>query len=130
LVGPDEESESWVHAIAQAAQAPWIVGRKERLNDHTVRIRFPAVPPCARAVIVDDIASSGGTLAVAARTLCRQGVATIDALVVHAIFTPGALARIRAAGVRTLASCDTVPHPTNAIRSAPLVATALKEILQ
>lgn len=48
-----------------------------------------------------------------------------DAVVVHAIFAPGARARIRAAGVRRLVSCDTIPHPTNAIGTAPLLAAAL-----
>jgi ribose-phosphate pyrophosphokinase len=45
---------------------------------------------------------------------------------VHAIFGPGALARIRRAGVRRLVSCDTVPHRTNAIAAAPLLAHALR----
>jgi len=45
--------------------------------------------------------------------------------VVHAIFSPGALARIRAAGVRHVISCDTVPHATNAIGVAPLFAPLL-----
>jgi len=79
-------------------------------------------------VIVDDRASSGVTLAAAARALRRQGIPTVDALVVHAIFAPGALARIHAAGVRQVVSCDTVPHLTNGMRTAPLVAAALKEM--
>lgn len=130
IVGPDEESESWVRGIAQAADTPWIVGRKERHNDHRVRIVFPQPPLCKRAVIVDDIASSGGTLAVAAKTLRQQDVSVIDAVVVHAIFAPGALERIRAAGVRRLLSCDTIAHPTNALRTAPLLAAALREMAQ
>lgn len=125
VVGPDEESASWVRGIARAAQVPWIVGRKERLGDHRVRISFPLLPSSSRAVIIDDIASSGATLAVAARTLRRQGIATVEAVIVHAIFAPGALTRIHCAGIRTLVSCDTVPHSTNAIPSAPLVATSL-----
>ena len=80
-------------------------------------------------MIVDDIASSGGTLAAAARTLRRGGASRVDAVVVHAIFATRALTRIRAAGIRTLVSCDTIPHPTNAIRSLPLLATAIQELL-
>jgi ribose-phosphate pyrophosphokinase len=129
VVGPDAESEPWVRDIAQRAGTPWIVGRKERHGDHRVRIHFPPLPPCSRAVIVDDIASSGGTLAVAAKTLRQHGVATIDALIVHAIFSPGALARIQRAGVRQILSCDTILHPTNMFRSASLLAPALRELL-
>jgi ribose-phosphate pyrophosphokinase len=126
IVGPDEESTPWVRAIARAAGRPWIVGRKIRLGDARVRLHLPAPPPAvARAVLVDDVASSGGTLAAAARALRRAGVRHVDAVVVHAIFAPGALARVRDAGVRRIVSCDTVPHPTNAIAAAPLLAAAL-----
>jgi ribose-phosphate pyrophosphokinase len=125
IVGPDEEAAAWVRVIAHAARAPWVVGRKHRLGDDRVRIRFPKLPPAGRAVVVDDIASSGGTLATAARALHRAGVARVDALVVHPIFARGALVRIRRAGVRRIFSCDTVPHPTNAIPSAPLLAAGL-----
>ncbi|MBI3249827.1 MAG: ribose-phosphate diphosphokinase [Deltaproteobacteria bacterium] len=124
VVGPDAESEPWVRAIAEAAHLPWIVGHKERLGDHAVRIRFPAIPSCTRAVIVDDIASSGVTLAIAAQGLRKQGMETIDAVVVHAIFAMGALTHINAAGIRRIVSGDTIPHPTNAIRLAPLAAAA------
>lgn len=129
VVGPDEESEPWIRAIADMAQMPWVVGKKQRLGDHRVRIHFPALPVCSRAVIVDDIASSGSTLAAAARTLRREGIPTVDAAVVHAIFAEGALRRIRTAGIRKIVSCDTIPHPTNAIRSLPLLVTAVKELL-
>lgn len=99
VVGPDEESAPWIRAIANTAHLPWIVGKKERLGDQRVRIQLPTVPTCARAVIVDDIASGGGTLAVAARALRRAGIPTVDAVVVHAIFASGA--RNRSLGNRS-----------------------------
>ena len=129
VVGPDEESAPWIRAIADFAKLPWVVGRKVRLGDRRVQIQFPALPKCSRAVIVDDIASSGGTLAVAAGALRREGISIIDAAVVHAIFAPRALARIRSAGIRTLVSCDTIPHETNAVRSLPLLSSAVEELI-
>ena len=125
VVGPDEESESWVRAIARAAGARWVVARKERHGDRSVTVHLPDLPPGSRAVIVDDIASSGATIAATARALRARGARPIDAIVSHAIFAPGARARIRAAGVRRLVSCDTIPHPTNAIGVAALLAAAL-----
>ncbi len=126
VVGPDEESAPWVRAIARAAGTRWIVGRKVRRGDRRVAVALPPAPPARRAVIVDDVASSGATIAATARVLRARGLRVVDAVVTHAIFAPGAEARIRAAGVRRLASCDTVPHRTNAIRVAPLVAAALR----
>lgn len=125
LVGPDVESAPWVRAVARRAGVPWVVGEKERLGARRVRLRLPPLPASRRAVVIDDIASSGATLAAAARALRRAGVARVDVAVVHAIFAAGSLARIRAAGVARIVSCDTIPHPTNAIPTAPLFAAAL-----
>jgi ribose-phosphate pyrophosphokinase len=122
IVGPDAESEPWVRSIARAARDSWVVGEKTRFDDHRVVIRFSALPTCRRAVIVDDIASSGGTISAATRALRRAGVSTVDVVVVHAIFAPRAQSRIKRAGVRRLVSCDTIPHPTNAISVASLLA--------
>jgi ribose-phosphate pyrophosphokinase len=122
IVGPDAESEPWVRRIARAARSSWIVGEKTRVDDRQVEIRFSALPPCRRAVIVDDIASSGGTISAAARALRHGGLTKVDAVVVHAIFTPGAQSRITRAGLRRIVSCDTIPHPTNAISVAALLA--------
>lgn len=124
-VGPDEESEPWIRAVARAAGVQWAVGVKRRLGDRTVRVHFSRLPKGARAVVIDDIASSGATIASAVRALRANGVSTVEAAVVHAIFAPGALGAIRRAGARTIVSCDTVEHPTNAIQCAPLVAAAV-----
>ena len=124
-VGPDEESEPWIRAVARAAGVGWVVGLKRRLGDRRVRVRLPELPRGARAVVIDDIASSGATIAAAVRALRKRGVRTVDAVVVHAIFAPGALDLIRRAGARSVVSCDTVQHPTNKIQCAPLVSAAL-----
>ncbi len=128
IVGPDSESEPWIRSIARAAQCPWVVGEKSRLGDHRVAIHFPTLPTATRAVLVDDIASSGATLSAAARALRHAGFSTVDAVVAHAIFAPGAQQRIARSGVRRLVSCDTIPHPTNAIPIAPLLAETVKEV--
>jgi len=128
IVGPDAESEPWIRSIARAAQCPWVVGTKSRLGDRRVAMHFSALPTATRAVLVDDIASSGATLSAAAHALRRAGFSTIDAVVVHAIFAPGAQARIARAGIRRLVSCDTIPHPTNSISVASLLAETVKEV--
>ncbi|HVN83443.1 MAG TPA: ribose-phosphate diphosphokinase [Candidatus Binatia bacterium] len=125
IVGPDAESRPWVRAIARAANAPWVVGTKQRLSDRSVRLHFLALPAARRAVVIDDIASSGTTLAVAARALRRAQINQVDAIVVHAVFASGAIETIRAAGVRRIVSCDTVAHHTNAIGVARLFVPAL-----
>ena len=44
LVGPDEESEQWVAAVAADAGVPYVVLAKERAGDRDVRVRAPTLP--------------------------------------------------------------------------------------
>jgi ribose-phosphate pyrophosphokinase len=128
LVGPDEESEPWLRELARLAGLPGCVAAKRRRGDRDVEVSLPALAPGARrAVLVDDIVSSGATLAALARALRGAGVAQIEAVVVHALFAPGAQEALEAAGVSQLASTDTVPHASNRISVAPLLAAALAE---
>jgi len=125
LVGPDEESAPSLRAVAAAAGGlDWVVGHKVRRGDRDVRVSLPRIR-AERAVVVDDVASSGRTIAATAERLRRSGVRRVDAVVVHAVFARGALSALRAAGVREVASCDTIPHPTNAIPVASLLASEL-----
>jgi ribose-phosphate pyrophosphokinase len=126
LVGPDSESARWVRAVARRAGLGFVIGDKRRIGDRRVRVSLPPVPRCGRALVLDDVASSGATLAATVRALRRAGLREVSAAVVHAVFAPGAEARVRAAGVDRLVSCDTVPHATNAISVAPLLAEALR----
>jgi ribose-phosphate pyrophosphokinase len=126
LVGPDEESEPWVKSLAALAGLPFRIGKKRRRGDADVELTLPALPAGpSRAVLVDDIASTGATLAAGARALRGAGVASVDALVVHAIFAAGSLAALREAGIARIVSTDTIPHPTNEVGVAPLLAAAL-----
>jgi ribose-phosphate pyrophosphokinase len=126
VVGPDEESAPWAGAIARAAGLAHVVGTKERRGDRRVRVRLPDLPPARTAVLVDDIASTGVTLAAAARALRDRGVRRVEAAVVHAIFARGAATTLRRAGIARLVSCDTVVHPSNAIPTAGLFAAAIR----
>ncbi len=128
IVGPDRESTPWARRIAERLGAEMAVFTKVREGDRKVRLDAPdlAAVRGRRAVIVDDIASSGTTLTAAAERLGEAGAASIEVAVVHALFGPGAEAAIRAAGVSRIVSTDAVAHPTNAATLAELLAGALQ----
>ncbi len=126
LVGPDEESAQWVKTAAAEARTDWTVCRKIRRGDRSVQIVLPDAPMTKRRVVlVDDVASTGRTLAVATRELLAAGASSVDVIVTHAIFTGQALDDLRTAGVRHVWSTDSIQHSTNAIRLAPLIARGL-----
>lgn len=128
LVGPDEEALQWVHAAGAATGLAGFVCRKTRHGDHDVDIELPDVDLAGRVIVlIDDVASTGHTLVQAAKALRSRGVASIDAAVVHALFGGDALARLAAAGISRVWSTDAVPHSSNVVTVAPLLARAIAD---
>ncbi|MGE5339768.1 MAG: ribose-phosphate diphosphokinase, partial [Gemmatimonadota bacterium] len=126
LVGPDEESQQWVRAAA-GDRYEWAVCRKKRNGDRDVEVALPSLDIRGRdVVLIDDIASTGRTLAQAARALSSAGAAVIDVFVTHPVFAGDAVDVLHAAGVRRIWSSDTVPHPTNAVSVVDSLASALR----
>lgn len=130
LVGPDEESAQWVAQAAARHGFSHAVCRKVRHGDRAVNI---APPPAAdftgRAVVLlDDVASSGHTLAQATRLLLAAGAASVDVAVTHALFAGDALQLLRAAGVGEVWSTDCIAHASNAVSMAPAIAAALADL--
>lgn len=69
-------------------------------------------------VLLDDMASTGHTLAQAARLLLQDGAASVDVAVTHALIDAEALAALHAAGAGEFWSTDCVAHPMNAVAMA------------
>ncbi|MGM9427201.1 ribose-phosphate diphosphokinase [Hydrogenophaga sp. MI9] len=127
LIGPDEESLQWVARAANRHGWAHGVCRKTRHGDRQVDIELPALPVQGRAVVLmDDVASSGHTLARAAQLLHAAGAVSIDVAVTHALFADGAVALIREAGVDRIWSTDCIPHESNAVSIVPEVAALLR----
>ena len=126
LLGPDSESLQWVKTIADACGLEHGVGAKERLGDRKVRIRLPDLSFARRnIVLIDDVISSGETMAIAAHQCLAAGAARVDVLTTHALFASGAEDRLRQAGISEIWSTDSITHHSNAIHLAPLLADAV-----
>ncbi|MDP3701466.1 MAG: ribose-phosphate diphosphokinase [Hylemonella sp.] len=127
LVGPDEEAAQWVAQAATRHGFEHAVCRKVRHGDRHVEIALPTLDVRGRAIVLlDDVASSGHTLAQAARGLLAAGAATVDVAVTHALFAGDAGTLLWDAGIRQVWSTDCIAHPSNAVSMAPVIAAALQ----
>jgi ribose-phosphate pyrophosphokinase len=127
LIGPDEESGQWLAQAALRHGFEYGVCHKTRHGDRNVEIVLPPLTVKGRAVVlIDDVASSGHTLAGAARLLIAAGAASVDVAVTHALFAGDALQVIQSAGVGDVWSTDCITHPSNAVSMAPAIAAALR----
>lgn len=126
VVGPDSESEQWVQLVAEQAGTDYVVGSKQRFGDRQVSVVLPHYPVSGRhVVLVDDVASTGRTLGMAAALLRARGARQVDCVVTHAVFADDAFVHLRNAGVANIWSTDTIEHRSNAVTAAPLIASAL-----
>jgi ribose-phosphate pyrophosphokinase len=129
IIGPDAESAPWIAGAASAVGGRGVTFNKVRRGDHEVELTLPrpAALKDRKAILLDDVCSSGGTLVAAVRHLVAAGVAEIDVGIAHALFDHLTEARLRAEGAGRILSSDSVPHFTNGLDLAPRLARALKE---
>lgn len=127
IVGPDAESRPWVSDLAGRLGLDHAVAQKSRRGDRSVEIGFAEPQSLAGRpiIMVDDIVSSGGTLIACAKQLMAAGATTIDAIVTHALFPVELVNDFACAGIRSVRSTHSIPHPTNAITLDTLFAEAL-----
>lgn len=128
FIGPDEESEQWVSVVAQPGGNDVVVATKNRYGDRSVEVMIPEYDWLGKtAVLVDDVISSGHTMAEAAKKLHQAGCAKIIALCTHALLAPGAEDLLKQSYIDELISTDSIPHSSNQIPLASLLADALKK---
>ena len=126
IIGPDSESEQWAGAIARHIGAPHVVFTKLRRGDRDVLIAASDLTEWRDRVpiLVDDVISSGQTLANAAREILVHGFPAPGFLAVHGFFATGSEALLTDIGCR-LVTTDSIPHASNSIALSPLLGGAL-----
>ncbi|MCK8518315.1 ribose-phosphate diphosphokinase [Methanoculleus sp. 7T] len=128
ILAPDEGAIEFAAGVAAVGGWDYDHLQKTRLSGEDVRIAPKTIDAAGReVVIVDDIISTGGTLATAACMLREQGAASIHAACVHGVLTSGAYTRLRAAGVSSVVSSDTYENASSFISAASAIATAITE---
>lgn len=131
LVGPDVESEQWGSAVAADIGAPYTVLEKIRRGDRQVEIVFrePRLLRRHTPVFVDDIISTGRTMIEAVRMAMTNGAQGAVCIAVHGLFADAADETLSRLGARVI-TCNTVPHPTNAIDVCGRLAEPVREFVE
>lgn len=142
VLAPDEGAAELAKRTADAfgADADHLV--KERLSGEEVHVEPGDVAADGRTcALVDDIISTGGTMATAARALLDAGAAEVLCAATHGLFADvtrddgtvvPARDRLLEAGVAEVLVTDTVERPgapeTGVVSVAPVVAEAVGEL--
>lgn len=127
VLSPDDGAARFAEEVARVGGFDHDYLDKRRLSGESVEIRPKSLPAEGREVIiVDDIISTGGTLATAARMLLDQGATAVRAACVHGVFAGGALLHLAAAGVAEVVCSDTIERANSCITAADRLADALR----
>jgi len=129
IIGPDWESYQWAEDIAKSVGIPCTVLEKQRISSLEVHVKMinPILLRGKDVIIVDDIISTGRTIADAARKAKSLGAKTITTIGVHGIFVEDAINIMKKAGVNKIISTNTIEKPTSKIDVTSLIADVLKK---
>lgn len=127
IIGPDEGARDLAKAVAQLHDFDYDVLEKKRLSGEEVQIKPKELSVSGRnVVIVDDIISTGGTIAEAASMLRARDAQEIYVACIHGLFVQNATIRILNAGVREIIATDTVQSIFSQISVAQMIAAAVR----
>lgn len=133
IVSPDAGGLKRAQRYASALGAALAVIAKTRPDpDAAIALQILGDVRDRVCLIVDDMASTGRTVAAAAESLARAGAKEIHALFVHAVMAPGALERISAGPVRRIITTDSVPGALDpcvqVVPIAPILARTVRRL--
>lgn len=129
VLGPDEEAARIAGRVAVRAGREWSLAKKQRAGDRDVAFLLPETISLQgrTVVIVDDVISSGHTIAGLARAVRAAGAARVLACTTHALHDNAGARLMAEAGVETVASSDSVVHGTNKFSVLETIAWSLKD---
>jgi ribose-phosphate pyrophosphokinase len=134
VVSPDVGGVVRARGLAKRINVPIAIcdKRREKAGESEVMNVIGDVKG-KRAILIDDIVDSGGTLINAANALLEQGATEVMAYITHGVLTGGAVAKITSSSLKTLVISDTI-QPTEPVKAAgnirvlpiaPLLAEAI-----
>ncbi|HEY5539013.1 MAG TPA: ribose-phosphate diphosphokinase [Thermoplasmata archaeon] len=125
ILAPDDNAIRHAKEVAKAAGKPWDALSKTRIDSYRVKFEPKKLDVRGKRVaIVDDVISTGGTVALAAKELKQQGARHVLAAVVHGLFVASAWDKL--AVCDEVAASDTIPSRATKFSVAPEFAAALR----
>jgi len=127
VLAPDGNAIRFAREAAKVSGRPYDHLEKERIDSYTVKIAPKKLDVRGKSVaIVDDVISTGGTTATAAKELRAQGARRVSALCVHGLFVGKAAENLTACD--EVVATDTVNSAYTKVSVAPEFAAAIRAL--
>ena len=125
IISPDKGAIYLARNAAAVMGADYDYLEKKRLSGDTVAITPKKLDIKGMdVIIIDDMISTGGTMAEAIATF-KSEASSLHAACVHPVLTENAVLRLFHAGVKDIISTDTIEKGVSKVSVASLIASAL-----
>ncbi|MGD1005251.1 MAG: ribose-phosphate diphosphokinase [Methanoregulaceae archaeon] len=128
ILAPDDGATTFALQVATVGKWDCDHLSKTRISGDKVKIAPKSLSAKNRSiVIVDDIISTGGTIATASAMLKKQGARDVYAICIHGVFTNGAYGLLKAAGIKEIICSDTIERGCSLYSAASRIADTLTQ---
>lgn len=125
ILGPDSESAQWVSPIASKLGKKVIVLEKTRLSSTHIKQKKVNEKFSKNVIIIDDIISTGKTLAGALKMAKDQGAKNLICIGIHGVLVNGADKLV--SKYSELITTNTIPNKYAKIDVSPIIVKALRK---
>lgn len=127
VLAPDDGAAAFAHRVASVCGWESDHLEKTRLSGAEVKMEPRRLEANGRdVVIVDDIISTGGTLATAAAMLMEQGAQSVTSVCVHGVLAEGAYSRLLSGSIREVACSDTLERACSRYSAGRAIADGIR----
>lgn len=120
-------------ALERAKKASEIIGcdfdymEKTRIDGETIKIKPKSLDAAGKNVaIIDDIISTGGTMAKSIKELKKYGAKKVFVSCTHGLFAGEAIKKLMSAGCDRIISTDTIVSDYSKVKIAPCISKLLQ----
>ena len=129
IIAPDDGAIHIAKSASSELGIDYDYLEKTRLSGETVSIQPKNVNVKGRdVIIIDDIISTGGTVAETISLLRKQGAHEVYAACVHPVLSNNAILKLFKAGVKGIIATDTIDKGVSVVSAAPVIASAIGSI--
>ena len=129
IISPDDGAIGLAQNASKDMGIDYDFLEKTRLTGETVSIKPKNVAVKGRDVIIlDDIISTGGTMAETITLLRSQGAHDVYTACVHPVLSNNAVLKLFKAGVKGIIATDTIDKGVSMVSAAPVIAEAIRNI--
>ncbi len=131
VLAPDKGAKKRAQQAAGIIDCEYDYMEKTRIDGTTIKIKPKNLDAKNKNVaIIDDIISTGGTMAKSIRELKKQGAKKVSVACTHGLFVGGAKEKLLSAGCDEIISTDTIEDEFSKVKTAPCIAEMFLKISQ